>query len=198
MTAFGAVRVDGERRLASFGARCMPAVAVVLAALCSYGAAAATRGTVVVPLVTAPVWLVLARLAHRRAPQSSAPALRATVVLACAHAATMLGVFAVRIAVGPTGAVHAHPAPGQHPVRERVGFPWPGVEGNGHGLAHEFIPIAMGVDALLCNLAIWTIVFGLVLRRRSTASLRDLLGPATALAALFGVLGGWHLVYLFD
>lgn len=147
MTAFGTARTSEADSTESFGARWMPAVAVVLA---------------------------------------------------FAHAATTLGVFAVRIAVAPTGAVYAHPAPGQHPVREQAGFPWPGIEGNGDGLAHEFIPFAMGVDSLLCNLAVWTLVFGLLLHRRSALSLRGLLGPAAGLAALFGVLGGWHLVYLFD
>ena len=85
-----------------------------------------------------------------------------------------------------------------HPVLEVAGFPWIGVEGNGFGMGVGRIPFTMGIDALLVNLTLWAAVFAFWLRRASAERVAGLATPATLLALVGGLVGGWRLVALFD
>lgn len=175
-----------------------PGVLVAAAVLGSYGVVASTAVGIQGAVLTAPLWLGIGWLAGVVARDGGLRAARATLVLALAYAATMFGVFVVRVPVTPARAVSSHPPFGQHPVCELAGFPWPGVEGNGHGLAVERIPFAMGIDALLVNVTVWAVLFGILLWRANATRVRDWLGPAAVFACVGGLCGGWHLGVLFD
>lgn len=171
------------------------ACAVVAGALLgSFGAFAATWWSAFVPLLTALPWLVLGLLTRR---VSGAAPLRAFVALAQAHGAVLLGVVLVRWQFEPRG-VRGPYAFGEHPILQRAGFPWPGVEGNGLGAGVERIPLAMGVDALLVNAAVFALVFLWLQRRSTAAALRARVPAATVFAASASLWGGWQLAMLFD
>lgn len=123
---------------------------------------------------------------------------RAVLVLAASYAATMSGVFAVRWAAAPVGTRATHPGFGGHAVLERAGFPWPGVEGNGHGDGMDRIPFAMGLDALAVNLLVFALLFGWAMRRWPAARVRAWLVPMSLVATMAGLLGAWRLIVLFD
>lgn len=160
-----------------------------------HGALAATWLSVLVPFLTALPWYLLGVIASRAA--NGAASLRAIVALALAHGATLLGVVLVRFS-GEQGAMRGPHAFGEHPVLQRAGFPWPGVEGNGLGMAVERIPFAMGVDALLANATVFALLFLWLQRRSDVAALRARVRPACAFAAVASLIGGVELVALFD
>jgi hypothetical protein len=60
------------------------------------------------------------------------------------------------------------------------------------------VPFAMGVDALLGNLAFWAGLAWLLLRRLAPDRLGALVVPAALAAAVAGLVGGWQLVPMFD
>ena len=140
-------------------------------------------------------WLAIGWFGSRaKVPSRS---LRAVVVMAWAYAAVMAG----GLMALPTGAnqpVHAHPTFGEHPVLVHAGFPWPGIEGNGQGLAGDRIPFLMGIDALLVNTAFWLLVFAWLHRRTTPQRAAELLWPAVVAATVAGLVGSWRLIVLFD
>lgn len=166
-----------------------------LAALMSYGALLATWLSAFVPLLMALPWWGLGVFARRRL--QGEVALRTVVALANAYAATLVGMLLVRLPNDP-GGMRGPYAFGEHPVLQRAGFPWPGVEGNGLGMAVERIPFAMGVDALLVNLTAFALLFAWLSRRSSAAASRARVLPACVFAAVASALGGVQLLAWFD
>lgn len=165
----------------------------------TFGAIGTLAGSVSLLFVMSLGWFLVASRGPRLARQNGLVALRLAVVGACAWAATMFGVVAVAVA-GPDAraAVASHPAFGEHPVLVRVGFPWPGIEGNGMGLAGDRIPFSMGIDALLVNFAVFALLFAYWLRRAPREQLIHLLPPAAIAAGVCGLAGSWRLLVLFD
>jgi hypothetical protein len=128
------------------------------------------------------------------------PAQRAATVLAAAYACMMFGVYQCQqVLPEPRYWPEEHPAFGEHPVTVLAGFPWAGVEGcRSHPLAHDRVPLLMGVDAMLVNMTAFVGLFWLLLLRARAEWLRDLLFVASALASLMGMVGAWELVRMFD
>jgi hypothetical protein len=130
----------------------------------------------------------------------SPAAQRIAVVLVAAYGCMMFGVSAWQQDLPePRSWPHPHPAFGEHPVTVLAGFPWAGVEGcRPHPLAQGRVPLFMGVDAMLVNLTAFASVLWLLLRRVRAEELPGLLIAASAFAALMGMVGAWHLAYMFD
>lgn len=168
---------------------------LVTTTLLTLGSLLATGQSAIVPFCTAPIWIVVA-LAGRRTTPTSATRQRLAIALMTAWSATLLSLWVAWPGPDVGRAVHAHPDFGQHPVLALAGLPWPGVEGNGLGLAHERIPFLMGVDALLVDFALWTTIAWLALRRRTSPALPGF-APTATFAALASLIGGWRLVLLF-
>ena len=179
------------------------ALAVALAALLSVGAALAAWRTSLAPCALAPLWLLLPVLLRRDAVGRAPQAARAAVALALGWALVCVGLLLVRLDA-PWDVVSqttpsSHPPFGEHVVTRCAGWPWPGVEGaRSNSMGCDRVPFAMGVDALLANLAFWTGLAWLWLRRRQPAQVAALVGPAALAAAIAGVFGGWQLVPMFD
>ncbi|MCC7397602.1 MAG: hypothetical protein IT455_11115 [Planctomycetes bacterium] len=169
---------------------------LVTTTLLTLGSLLATGQSAIVPLCTAPIWIAAA-LACRRTTPTAAARQRLATALMMAWSATLLSLWVAWPGPDVGRAVHAHPDFGQHPVLALAGLPWPGVEGNGLGHAHDRIPFVMGVDALLVDFALWTTIAWLALRRRTLAALPGF-APAATVAAFASVVGGWRLVLLFD
>lgn len=144
-------------------------------------------------------WAAVAWPGSRWLRRVELSAARIVVVMAFAWAATMAGVMLCNFA-GPDGpmAERAHPAFGEHAVRVLAGAPWAGIEGHGFGGAMERIPFTMGIDAMLCNFASWSVVAWLLLRRATLAQLVGWLPVGSIAALVAGLGGGWRLVVLFD
>ena len=125
---------------------------------------------------------------------------RIAVVLAAAYGCMMFGVCQCQQALPePRSWPAVHPAFGEHPVTVLAGFPWAGVEGcRPHPLAQNRVPLSMGVDAMLVNLTAFASVLWLLLRRVRAEELPGLLIAASTFAALMGMVGAWHLAYMFD
>jgi hypothetical protein len=130
----------------------------------------------------------------------SPAAQRIAVVLAAAYGCMMFGVSAWhQVLPEPRSWPAVHPAFGEHPVTVLAGFPWAGVEGcRPHPLAQDRVPLTMGVDAMLVNLTAFASLFWLLLRRVRAEELPGLLIAASSFAALMGMVGGLHLVNMFD
>lgn len=177
------------------------AVAVALAVALSAGAALGAWRTALAPCLLAPAWLLLPLLLRRRPLDCRAA--RIVVALALGWALVCAGLLVVRLdaPLDPLARTTppSHPPFGEHPVTRRAGWPWPGVEGQSdNSLAADRVPFAMGVDALLANLAFWSALAGLWLARRPPARVAALVAPAAIAAAAAGLFGGWQLVTMFD
>lgn len=164
----------------------------------SLGGIAATNHSAIAPWFATPLWLIGFLACIGPAPATSAVRLRLTRALAFAWTATMLGVLVGFAGPDVGHAVVAHPAFGGHPVLVHAGLPWPGIEGNGMGLAHDRIPFAMGIDALLVDFAFWLGLAWFALRGRTAQHLATLARTAMLTALAANLVGGWHLVALFD
>jgi hypothetical protein len=179
------------------------ALAVALAALLSAGAALAAWRTTLAPCALAPLWLLLPVLLCGDAAMRAPRTVRAAVALALGWALVCVGLLLVRLDA-PWDVVSAttprsHPLFGEHPVTRRAGWPWPGVEGaRSNSLGCDRVPFALGVDALLGNLAFWAGLAWLLLRRRAPDRFGALVVPAALAAAVAGLVGGWPLVPMFD
>lgn len=161
------------------------------------GAFLASRASILWPLATCVLWPLAGRWLQ--------PAMRghrhgacAFACSALASAATWLGVWLGMEPQATSWHGPDHPAFGEHPVAFRTGWPWRGVEGNGHGAAMEAIPFDMGVDALLVNFGVFALVPAVVFWRASGARCVDWAVVGAWLAAFGAVFGGWQLVVLFD
>jgi hypothetical protein len=179
------------------------ALAVALAVSLSAGAAAAAWCTSLAPCALAPLWLLLPVLLRGDAAMRAPRTVRAAVALAGGWALACAGLLLVRVDA-PWDVVmrttpSSHPPFGEHPVTRRAGWPWPGVEGAcSNSLGCDRVPFAMGVDALLVNLGLWSGLAWLLLRQRAPDRLVALVVPAALAAAVAGLVGGWQLVPMFD
>lgn len=176
-----------------------PTLALASAAALTFGAIAAESVHAILPWYATPLWLVPFLASGGPPMPTAARRTHATAALAAGWSATMLGVlFGAAPGPGAGIATHHQPAFGLHPVVEETGFPWRGIEGNGNGLAHDRIPFAMGVDALLVNFALWLAIAWLLLALVPRRHHRDLARVTTLAALLPTACGTWHLVELFD
>lgn len=170
-----------------------------LVALLTLGAIGSLAVSVVWLPLASFAWGLVAWRGPRWLGRVELAAARIVVVATIGWAATMAGVLLWNQA-GPDLLVaeRAHAAYGEHHVRVLAGAPWAGIEGHGRGGAMDRIPFAMGIDAMLCNFATWSLLAWLLLRRATPAQLVAWL-PVGAIAALLaGLGGGWRLVQLFD
>lgn len=179
------------------------ALALALAALLSAGAALAAWRTTLAPCALAPLWPLLPVLLRGDAAVGAPRTVRAAVALALGWALVGAGLLLVRLDapldVVSQSTPSSHPPFGEHPVTRRAGWPWPGVEGAcSNSLGCDRVPFAMGVDALLANLAFWSGLAWAWLRRRAPAELGALVVPVALAAAVAGIFGGWQLVPMFD
>ncbi len=175
-----------------------PALAVSLTSLLTMGGILSLSTCAIAPWFATPLWLAAFVTCLGQPPRTNPGPLRLATALAFAWTATMLGVL-VGFAgpdVGHAGV--AHPAFGEHPVLVHAGLPWPGIEGNGMGLAHDRIPFAMGIDALLVDFGFWLGLAWHALRGRTAQHLATLARTAMVTALAANLFGGWHLVTLFD
>jgi hypothetical protein len=179
-----------------FAARWVRSLWLVAAGVSLLAPVVAATADIVWAWLMAWQWLAIGWLGARLRAAPTA-AVRWVVVMAWAYAAVMAGVL-VGLPDAPDRAVYQHPAFGEHPVLVRAGLPWPGIEGNGQGLACDRIPFTMGIDALLVNTAFWLAVFAWLHRRTTAQRAAQMLWPATAVATVAGLVGAWRLIALFD